>query len=150
MPIDDEIREQTPDRRYFTILPNLLDDMGLSPHAIRLYLRLKRRAGEDGICFENTENMAEGCNMSPATISRTKAELEIAGLITIKKRKSPHGHFPGHVITIIDIWKSNIEFYDNKSPVSVGNRTYSPGSTRPVSVVTYKKNPIKKNPREKE
>jgi predicted transcriptional regulator len=110
----EEIIEQTPDRKYFTILQNILDDMGLSPYAIRLYFRLKRRAGEKGECWENTKHLAEGCNMSKSQVSRSKAELEIAGLITIKKRSLAHGHFPGHIITIVDIWRDNVDYYDNK------------------------------------
>ncbi len=110
----DEIQEQTPDRRYFTILPNKLDEIGLSPYAVRLYFRLKRRAGENGECWENTKHLAEGCNMSKSQVSRSKAELEIAGLITIKKRSLAHGHFQGHIITIVDIWKDNVKYYDNK------------------------------------
>lgn len=142
----DEIQEQTPDRRYFTILPNMLDEMGLSPYALRLYLRLKRRAGENGECWENTKHLSDGCNMSKSQISRSKAELEIAGLITIKKRSLAHGHFPGHIITIVDIWKDNVDYYDNKQPVSTRDASYPPGSTRPVPAVGHKKNPFKKNP----
>ncbi len=141
----DEIIEQTPDRRYFTILPNMLDEMGLSPYAIRLYLRLKRRAGENGVCWENTAHLAEGCNMSKSQISRTKGELEMAGLIKIETRSIAHGHFPGHIITIVDIWKDNVDFYDNL-PVSGRDASCPPGSTRPVPVVGHKKNPSKKIP----
>jgi hypothetical protein len=142
----DEIQEQTPDRRYFTAIPNLLDEMGLTPYAVRLYLRLKRRAGDKGQCWENTKHLAEGCNMSKSQVSRSKAELEIAGLITIKKRSLAHGHFPGHIITIVNIWKDNVDYYDNKQPVSTRDTSYPPDGTRPVPVVGHKKNPFKKNP----
>jgi hypothetical protein len=144
-----EIQEPIPDRRYFTILPNVLDEMGLSPYAIRLYFRLKRRAGENGECWENSQHLAEGCNMSKSQISRTKAELEMAGLITIKKYSLGHGHFPGHLITIIDIWKRNVDYFDNKSIVPDRDRTCSPGNPRPVPLVVLKNIPIKESHNEK-
>jgi hypothetical protein len=144
----DEIQEQTPDRRYFTILPNKVDEMGLSPYAVRLYLRLKRRAGENRECWENTAHLAEGCCMSKSQVSRTKAELEMAGLIKIETRSLAHGHFPGHIITIIDIWKDNVDYYDNKAPVSIRDASYPPGRSRPVPVVGHKNIPVKKKPRE--
>ena len=144
-----EIQDQTPDRRYFTIIPNILDELELSPYAVRLYLRVKRRAGENGECFENSQHLAEGCNMSKAQISRTKVELEKAGLITIEKRSLGHGHFPGHIITIRDIWKRNVDYYDNGIPVSEGDASRSPGSPRPVPQVVLKNNPINKEVKER-
>jgi hypothetical protein len=142
--VESKILGQTPDRRYYTIIPNMLDDLGLSPYAIRLYLRLKRRAGDNGKCFENSQHLAEGCRMSKTQISRSKAALVKADLITIKKRFLGHGHFPGHLITITDIWKRNVEYYDTGIPVSGGDASCSFDCPRPVPQVGLKKNPIKK------
>ena len=38
--------ENTP--RYFAMIPYMIDDMDLSPFAVRLYLRMVRRAGSKG------------------------------------------------------------------------------------------------------
>lgn len=97
------------ERRYFSMIPNLIDEMGLSPYAVRLYLRIKRRASDTGACFESTGNLAAGCGMSTGAVSKAKKELAKAGLIRIEKRKGPHGPYDN--ITIVDIWKQNIEYF---------------------------------------
>lgn len=136
-----EVRDGTSDRRYFVILPNLVDDLALSPYAVRLYLRIKRRAGETGGCWENTRNLAAACRMSTAQVSRAKKELQAAGLIAIEQRQGAHGHWPGHTVTIQDVWKQNAARYE---PVTSGNTTCYPGDTRPVTEMRLKKNPFKK------
>lgn len=139
-----EIHEQTPDRRYYTIIPNLAIIMKISPYAKCLYLWIKRRAGDDGQCWENTRHISEGCQMSVGQVTKAKRELEIAGLITIKKRSLAHGHFPGHIITIVDIWKENIAYFENNSPVHQMNTSCSPGEMRPVHQAVLKNNPSNK------
>jgi hypothetical protein len=101
-------------RDNFTMLPNILDEMDLSPYAIRLYFRIKRRAGEDGKCWENSRNLAMGCKMSRSMITKAKRELEQAKLITIEMRLSVHGYKPGHIIRINnEVWKWNEDKYGN-------------------------------------
>jgi hypothetical protein len=84
--------------------------------------------------------------MSKSQVSRTKAELEMAGLIKIETRSLAHGHFPGHIITIVDIWKENIDHYDNNSPVSSRDASCLRSGIRPVPVVGHKNIPLNKNP----
>ncbi|GAF99333.1 unnamed protein product, partial [marine sediment metagenome] len=43
------------DRAYFTMMPNIIDDMGLDPYAFRLYVHLRRVAGENGACWQSTD-----------------------------------------------------------------------------------------------
>ena len=74
------------ERKFFIMIPFLIDDMGLSKNAVRLYLHLKRRAGENNLCFENGRNLARWCKMSTGTVSAAKKELEEAGLITVTSR----------------------------------------------------------------
>lgn len=114
------------ERRYFSSIPHLVDDLGLSPYAVRLYLRIKRRAGEapHGKCFESTKSLAAGCKMSGAQVSRAKKELASSGLITISTEPSRHGEYPRHVIRIVDIWSLNIQHCQqlkNGAAVSQGN-----------------------------
>lgn len=145
----DKIIEQTPDRRYFTIIPNLVDDLALSVYAYRLYGHLRRVAGEIGICWASIRTMADATQMSKSQVARAKDELAAAGLITVEDRPGEDGHFPGHNIRIIDIWKRNVEKY---APVPTGDRQNEPigatcpsPGTGPVPVVGHKKNPLKKN-----
>ena len=144
--------------KYFTMIPNVIDDLGLSVWAVRLYLRLKRRAGETGVCWENSRNLAAGCNMSRTQVLRAKKELEETGLITISKAKPKAGRFAGHIIKIVDIWLLNAVGYTKdleKYHTFKGNPgyptghkplTWSCGSPGPGPGVVHKKNPIKENP----
>lgn len=103
------INEQTPDRKYFTIIPNIVDDLNLSAAAFRLYVHLKRVAGESGKCWQSTTTLAEHCGLSRHTVIRAKKELEAANLIEIAAKKRPDGGMPYHEIKIVDIWRHNQE-----------------------------------------
>lgn len=103
------ITEQVPDRRYFTIIPNLVDDLRLSAAAFRLYVHLKRVAGETGKCWQSTTTLAEHCGLSRHTVIRAKKELEAYALIEVTARKRPDGGMPYHEIKILDLWKYNAE-----------------------------------------
>lgn len=103
----DYITEQSTERRYFIIVPNVVDDMGLSANALRLYLHLKRVAGENGYCWQSTQTLAEHCRMARNTVVRAKRELVEAGLIEITSRKRAGGGLDYHEIKIVDIWRFN-------------------------------------------
>lgn len=104
-------------RRYFTIIPNMIDDMDLTPYARVLYLHLKRVAGESGACWEGVRTMAQRCHMSADAVIAAKRELAKAGLITIQKRPNRESD----VITITDVWDMNRTLYENSSGAE--NRT---------------------------
>jgi len=91
------------------MVPNFVDDMKLSPYAVRLYMHMRRRAGEGeaGECFETSKHLAEYCLMSVGQVSKCKKELVASGLITISRVKKGHGEFASDVTTIKDIWKVN-------------------------------------------
>lgn len=129
------VRDASSDKKYFTIIPNIVTELGLSPFAVALYVRLKRRAGEGGECWENTRNLAEGCKMSAGQVSKAKRELSQAGLITVTTEPGKHGGRPYHVITVNDIWARNAERF----PSSLGELASSLGEP--------KNNPIKNNRR---
>ena len=110
------------------MLPNLIDDMNLDPYAFRLYVHLRRVAGEKGACWQSTDTLAETCNMSAGAVSNAKKELAERGLITIEQRAKNGTHY--HHITITDIWKQNFAAF------SPDESTLSPDET--------KKNHVKK------
>lgn len=78
---------------------------------MRLYLRIKRRAGENGVCWESTENMVKSCCMSAGSVSKAKKELKKAGLIEIQTKKLENNKFGYHEIKIVDIWEKNKNKY---------------------------------------
>lgn len=98
---------QDRDRRYFTALPNLIDEIGLSVWAHRLYCHIKKVAGDSGECFQKTVTLAEHCGMSEGAVSKAKAELERFGLITRKQS----GRREVERISIVDIWAENLRRY---------------------------------------
>lgn len=134
------IRDEAP-HDYFTMIPNILDVMGLSPQAVALYRRMKRRAGETGECHENTHNLAVGCRMSDGAVSNAKKELRSTTppLIRIAKKRGPGGIYDE--ITITDIWQLNHDYHTGKSVHIVNalgesvhpmNAERSPGETKKI------------------
>ncbi len=97
-------------RRYRTEVPNIIDDMGLSPFAYRLYGHLKRVAGESGGCWEGIRRLAESCNMSVGAVRSAKAELVQADLITVERGSGEQAD----VITINDVWLENMMRYASR------------------------------------
>ncbi len=99
-------------RDYYTITPNMVLYMKLSPHAKLLYVIIKSIAGEDGLCWSSQNTLAKYCGVSTKTIIRAKKELVKAGLIEIQLQKI--GKYYGHVIKVIDIWELNNDNFKNK------------------------------------
>lgn len=136
----DDILVTSRERAYFTIIPNLVDDLELTPYAFRLYVHLRRVAGEDGKCWQSTQTLGKACRMSAGAVSKAKQELVSAGLVLLTKVSRPGGGKPYHVLTITDIWAQNMAQYakglEANSPGEIAN---SPGE--------IKKNPLKKEPK---
>lgn len=131
-----EIRDEAP-HNHFTSIPNMVDDMKLSPYAFRLYSHLKRVAGDLGACWQSTNTLAETCCMSMGMVSKSKRELSEKGLIRVERKHKPDGNWY-HEIKIIDIWGMNSRAF---SPPE-GAFSYGENGTSPHE---SKKNPIKKN-----
>ena len=47
-----------------------LDDAGLTPYEMRVYIHVVRRAGKENACWESLPNMASHCDIGIATIKR--------------------------------------------------------------------------------
>jgi len=131
------IRDEGDIRKYYTQIPNMIIDMDLSLSAFKLYIYLKKVAGERGSCFQSTETLIKRCRLSENTIIKAKRELEGIGLITISKRKHPKNGYFYHIITIENIWKENVDLYlPSKSEVSspqnvrTNNNPYNNNNTK--------------------
>ena len=103
------IVSEAPPRSHFTMIPNMIDDLPLSPHAVRLYLHLCRVIGMGGACWQSTATLAKACRMSTGIVSRVKHELANAGLIRVEEKRGAGGVY--HEVMIIDIWQRNADFY---------------------------------------
>ena len=90
MSTDNRILDNGDERKFFALIPNMIDELELSPYAVRLYLHIKRRTGEvrGGVCFETSSNIAKICKMSTGSVSKAKKELKAAGLISIASKKT--------------------------------------------------------------
>lgn len=126
-------------RKYYTQIPNMIDDLDLSMIAFRLYVHLKRVTGESGVCWQSSGTLAKACGMSTGAVSKAKLELALAGLIVITKKKDHLKAY--HEIILVDIWRQNIEKYASLSQgddslsrgeilPSLGERLPSPGETK--------------------
>ena len=137
MTADNVVQDRSNDHAYFSMMPNMLDDM-LDPYQYRLYAHIKRVCGERGMCWQSTETMAEQCRMSTGKVSEVKQELCKMGLITITEKKRHSGGSPYHHINIVDIWQRNMAH--SSQPRSPGELPGSQGET--------KKTPLEEDPKE--
>ncbi|MDT5120664.1 MAG: hypothetical protein QOC96_146 [Acidobacteriota bacterium] len=113
-------------RRYYrTEIPNIVDDLGLSPIALRLYLHIKRVAGANpaGRCYQGARKLRDVCKMSLGSVTSAKRELlkprkELGGKALIKSE----GKFDTIVegkkkatdcFSVTDIWKDSLAYYQN-------------------------------------
>lgn len=105
------------DHKYYSMIPHIFDDLPLTNSAVRLYLHIKRRAGEtsDGKCWESTENIANHLRMSKSTVCRARGELAKHRLIRVNKIERGHGEFAYCEVKITDVWKFNNDFYSLRS-----------------------------------
>lgn len=104
---------------YFSMIPHLVDDASLSAFAYRMYGHLKRVTGENGKCWQSQATLEKACQMSNRTVVKAKRELIKAGFITVTL-DIVSGH-PGHIITIVDLWKQNENVYRCKSAPDVSS-----------------------------
>lgn len=123
-------------RTHFTQIPNMIDDLGLDPYAHRLYVHLKRVAGDEGASWQSTKTLAQHCCMSAGSVSKAKKVLVSHGLITVEK-KTYNGTKYDH-IEIVDIWAKNAAKYEVGS-LSEGTRSPDESARSPNET---KKNPI--------
>lgn len=92
---------------YFWQMANIVDDLGLSVYAFRLYSRLVRISSLHNVDV-STRALAEACKMSMGSVSNAKAELIDAGLISIAKKPSGRGEDYDE-IHILDITERNVK-----------------------------------------
>lgn len=112
-------------RKYFAQIPNIIDSMNLSVYAFRLYVHLKRVAGENGYCNESLLTLKQKLKISQNTIIKARRELEeprdeLGGksLIVSETKYNTTGEKGYTYILINDIWPENIRFCEqmNASP----------------------------------
>jgi hypothetical protein len=110
-PENHQIEDEGSIHKYATLIPNTvvrgLKSCGLSVYAKWLYVYIKSRAGESGVCHTSTSTMAEESGMSRGQVSAAKQELLTHKLITVQHGKNPRRH--ADHMRIKDIWLANMQ-----------------------------------------
>jgi len=148
------VRDESNDRRYFTITPRIVKAYARNPHDLALWETIKDVAGEAGECYLNTEQLAILGGMSTGQISNSRKYWLKIGFLKGETRKDPG--YPQAVwhLSVPDLWAKNIEWCE-KHPKIEDRLTFrkahkslhlvkpSPGEGKPSPGET-KKNLLKK------
>lgn len=161
------IAMQNPEPSNYTRVPNIIDHLTydeideetgvtkvkrLSIYAKELYRILKTIAGQENICWRNTENLAQLANMSKGQVSNCKKELQnkfhqLDGTsliqITERKKESSKNSTIYHQVTIMSIWGFNRAYFllkkiekkiekEARSPDERANQARSPDERAPL------------------
>jgi len=90
-------------KSHFTMLPNVVFEMGLDPLAFRLYAHIVFIGVQ---CWASTRHLAAACKMSVGAIVKAKRVLVERGLITVTAQKDDKQQVY-HDIRLTDIWELN-------------------------------------------
>lgn len=75
-----------------TFFPAWLDDFGLSPHEMRVYCHLVRRAGLNGECHPGVRSVATVCKMNKDTAAKCLRALVDKKLVSRRQRSDQKGY----------------------------------------------------------
>jgi hypothetical protein len=100
--------DKSGDRTYFTLIPNMLYEIGLTPYDRDLYHFYKKVAGEAGECWMEFRSISKQTGMSPAQVSNSRKALIAKGLIECTKRKHGESGWATWHIIVKDVWAENI------------------------------------------
>lgn len=149
-----EIQDKSGDKKYFSQLPNYIlnHSAGIDQ---ALYWQMKRFAGEDGECFASEKTLMKKLGIGRDKFKKSlsyllrKKWIKYEGMRTIQTEGGKQ-HVKSY--SIVDIWKENIQFYENEQGVSksthprdVQKRRGAENNLRGVSI-----QPIKNNQKNKE
>lgn len=98
------------------MIPNMiLDDERIDAATMRVYIHIRRVAGEEGVFWRGVREICRACRLSPETVTKAKRDLATAGYITITtERRRTDGRLSEH-IRIVDVWQTNADRYRNRT-----------------------------------
>ena len=115
-----EVVEESSMHHYRTEIPNIIFSMGLEPYAFKAYCILKMTAGDRGSCFKSNETLcAEIMCKNPKWLEIKKLLVRM-NLIKIKKRRAENGRSISDLITIVDLWHTNMETMSQRNQKNNG------------------------------
>lgn len=104
------IRDQSSDRKYFTITPRIVAAYARNSHDLSLWETIKDVAGESGECFLNTEQLAILAGISTGQVSESRRYWLKLGFLQGEIRKDEGFSQSVWHLSVPDIWAKNIEF----------------------------------------
>lgn len=107
-------------RKYWTQVPNLVDDSDLDPFARTLYTHYLRIAGQHDGCEETVRESAERCHMSQGSVLKARRALVDGGWIAIEDFGT-HGRGADLRIHLLDRWGENMARYGPVVDSELGN-----------------------------
>ena len=90
----------------YTIVPSVVEDMGLHPCAYALYVHYRIASDRAGGIWESVRQLSGRLRVSPYLIRIAQAELRDRGLISLEPATRPDKRL-GLRVTILDIWDDN-------------------------------------------
>lgn len=86
---------------YFAIIPEWVLELPVSANAIRVYCVLRRFAdNKTGACFPSRKTLAMRSRLSVSTLDRALKELDEAGAIEVKVRRSEAGDYTSNLYVV--------------------------------------------------
>jgi hypothetical protein len=112
------VTDNNNERRYFTQICNLIDELDLSPLAIALYFHYKRWANSENKKSPGVKFLTKKYKVSDHSIKNAKQELIKNRLIKIKTFDKKLSR--ADEVTIIDIWERNFKHFqqDSTDPIA--------------------------------
>ena len=139
-----KIVDESGDKKYFTIIPNyVLNHSTLWDREV--YTQMKRITGEGGTCWASQKTLAKQCGISINRLKKSISYLVEHNWIKQIGKKSistSGGTQEVNEYRIADLWKKNIDFYENKgiaqedTPTKGVSREASGGVTTEVKGVS--------------
>lgn len=115
-----EFVEQQADHHFRTEIPNIIFELGLDNDALVTYFMIKRICGENGACWKTAKNLCDCCNIGETKLRSSlqilSQNFEVLGqpLIKISHRMKADGSRDSNLITILNIWRENGDYFRNK------------------------------------
>lgn len=105
------LEDQTAERKYFTTVPNIVDDLTTCSHDASVYRAMLRCAGGAGkTCYASTRRIAEIAKVSIGQVSKSKQALIDLGFVEFAGRKpaAEGGQKLDHY-RLPDLWPRNMQ-----------------------------------------
>jgi|GEM_PF-4289298 len=107
------IKDEEPDRHWWTRLPNIVLSKVDDPYELALLFVIRKVAGdgENGICYMSTRTLAGIAKMGHNTVKRKIHSLAEKGLINTELKKAPRGWKVWHITFPRSVWEENEKVY---------------------------------------